>query len=118
MCAHWDMIWCCRYNERTTETGSNRWCMHDISRGRKSQSRKRQRTCERALLWNVKQHDAVLTFVESLAEEAVISDNWYNNVLFQQPEHAFIADLRMSKDRFWEVCQCFCACVACLLSVH
>lgn len=80
--------------------------------------RKRQRTRERALLWDVKQHDAVLTFVESLAEEAVISDNWYNNVLFRQPEHAFMADLRMSKDRFWEVCQCFCACVACLLSVH
>lgn len=44
---------------------------------------------------------------EVLPDKPVKTDDWFDNVLFQQPETAFIRDLRMSKRRFAEVRCCF-----------
>lgn len=58
------------------------------------------------LIWDTRVKETIVSFVDALPEDQISSNDWWENIVFQQPESRFISDFRMTKNRFKDVCVC------------
>ena len=62
-------------------------------------------------IYDARVKETVAAFVDALPEPQFYSDDWWDNIVFQQPESRFLNDFRMTKARFNDVCTLFFALV-------